>query len=175
MNAVFAAVAYVAAIVTANVATARYGMVPVGFGLTATAGTYAAGLAFGARDLIQETGGRRAVIAAIALGATLSWWLATPALAVASTAAFAIAETADWAIYTPLRRQGWARAVVASNVVGAVIDTIVFLFLAGFPLTVAAVSGQLVGKILWATLIPVLVISVARRAVLREPLDAAGA
>jgi uncharacterized PurR-regulated membrane protein YhhQ (DUF165 family) len=68
-----------------------------------------------------------------------------------------------------------ARAVVASNVVGAVIDTIAFLVLAGFPLTVAAVSGQLVGKILWATLIPVLVISVARRVVLREPIDAAGA
>jgi uncharacterized PurR-regulated membrane protein YhhQ (DUF165 family) len=62
-----------------------------------------------------------------------------------------------------MRRHGWARAVIASNVVGAVLDTLVFLTLAGFPVTGRAVSGQLAGKLLWATLIPVLAVTVVRR------------
>lgn len=41
--------------------------------------------------------------------------LTAPALAVASAVAFLVAERADFAVYTPLRRRGWARAVAASN------------------------------------------------------------
>lgn len=170
-----AAAAYVAAIVTANVMTARLGLVPVGFGLMATAGTYAAGLAFGARDLIQDAAGRHGVIAAIAAGGLLSWLLSTPALAVASTTAFVIAEAADWVIYTPLRAKGWARAVLASNAAGAVVDTLAFLALAGFPLTGQSVTGQLVGKILWATVLPIVAVKAVNRALPRHPIGAEGA
>lgn len=48
-----AAGAYIGAIVAANYLTARYGMVAVLPGLTVTAGTYAAGLALLARDVLQ--------------------------------------------------------------------------------------------------------------------------
>jgi uncharacterized PurR-regulated membrane protein YhhQ (DUF165 family) len=136
---------YVSSVVAANVATSHLGMVPVGFGLTVTAGTYAAGVALLARDVVQDTAGRRMVLAAIAAGAALSAWLATPQLALASGAAFAASEVADMAVYTPLRRGGWARAVLASNAVGAVVDTVLFLWLAGFPV-MASLPGQLVGK-----------------------------
>ena len=169
---------YVAAIVLANWLTSRFGLVPVLPGLLVTAGTYAAGAAFGLRDLVQQAGGRRLVLAAIAVGAALSWVLSTPALAVASAAAFSAAEVADMAVYTPLRERGWRRAVLASNTVGAVVDTFLFLSLAGFPLTVASVGGQLVGKVLWATIVPLLLISAAGgawRAVPREPVHQAGA
>jgi uncharacterized PurR-regulated membrane protein YhhQ (DUF165 family) len=171
--------AYVGVIVLANWLTNRYAMIWVAPGLMATAGTYAAGLALGARDVLQDQAGRRAVLAAIALGAALSWLLSTPQLAVASGVAFALAELCDMAVYTPLRRHGWARAVLASNMAGAVIDTLTFLALVGFPVTVRSVTGQLVGKILWATLMPVLIASTIRggrrRAVLREPVYEAGA
>ncbi|MBQ1164262.1 hypothetical protein KBZ21_40410, partial [Streptomyces sp. A73] len=40
------------------------------------------------------------------LAAALSWVLATPELAVASTAAFALSETLDFAVSEPLRRRG---------------------------------------------------------------------
>lgn len=155
--------AYVGSIVAANWLVNRFGLIWVAPGLVTTAGTYAAGVALLARDALQDAAGRRAVLAAIAVGAALSWWLSTPQLASASGAAFLLAETCDMAIYTPLRRRGWARAVLASNAVGAVLDTLTFLALAGFPMTTTTVGGQLVGKLLWATAVPVAVVSIARK------------
>jgi uncharacterized PurR-regulated membrane protein YhhQ (DUF165 family) len=151
---------YVATIAAANYATATFGMVPLGFGLTATAGTFAAGLALTLRDLVQDQLGRRAVLTAIAAGALLSYVVATPVLAVASGSAFLLSELCDWVVYTPLRRRGWARAVLASNAVGAVADTVVFLALAGFPIAVA-LPGQLLGKA-WATAVPVAAVLAVR-------------
>lgn len=164
--------AYVTTVVAANVITNHYGFVSVGFGLTTTAGTYAAGVALLARDALQDTSGRRAVLVAIVAGAVLSAWFSTPQLAFASGVAFLIAELSDMAIYTPLRKRGWARAVLASNMVGAALDTVTFLWLAGFPIWAAA-PGQLVGKVLWATVAPVLavlLIRTVRRAVPRYAL-----
>ncbi|MGW5003303.1 VUT family protein [Streptomyces hydrogenans] len=157
-----ALVAYAASITAANYLTSRYGLVPVGLGLLTTAGTFAAGAALLARDLVQDTLGRRWVLAGIGLGAALTY-TTSPALAIASTGAFFAAELADMAIYTPLRSRGWARAVLASNAVGAIVDTLLFLLLAGFPVTAATVGGQLVGKLAWATLLPVTAVIAVRR------------
>ena len=85
-----ATLTYLGSIVAANWLTAHYGLVPVGFGLLATAGTYTAGLAFVARDAVQDTVGRAGTLAVLAFGAALSWWLSTPALAVASAVAFGL-------------------------------------------------------------------------------------
>lgn len=165
---------YVLAAVAANWLTARYGMVTVLPGLAATAGTYAAGAALLARDMVQDAAGRWGVLAAIAAGGTLTA-LTSPALAAASTAAFIVAECADMAVYTPLRARGWARAVLASNAVGAMLDTFVFLALAGFPVTGQSVGGQLAGKLLWATALPVAVVTAVRRWRRAVPRDAIGA
>jgi uncharacterized PurR-regulated membrane protein YhhQ (DUF165 family) len=173
MRRVLAVIAYLGSIVAANWLTARYGFVPVGFGLAATAGTYMAGLAFVARDAVQDAAGRRVVLVALAGGAVLSWFASTPALALASAAAFLISELADMWVYTPLRRRGYVRAAVVSNLVGAVVDTVAFLWLAGFGLAVATVGGQLVGKT-WVTL-AVVVGVVGVRAVLRNRVRAEGA
>lgn len=172
---VLAILAHTLAIVGANVLTARFGLVPVGFGLVTTAGTYAAGAALLARDVVHRYGGAWWSLVAIALGGLLSWLLSTPELALASTAAFALAELADLLVFTPLRKRSFAGAVVASNAVGAPIDTLVFLSIAGFPITWPVVLGQLLGKLLWATLLPVVVAAGVRRAVLREPEHAVSA
>lgn len=164
---ILAIATYLATIVAANWATAHYGFVPVGLGLMATAGTYAAGLAFVARDAVQDTAGRLGAIAALAAGAALSWWLSTPALAIASAVAFGLSELADMAIYTPLRRRGYARAAIASNLVGAVVDTVVFLWLAGFGLAPLVVAGQLVGKA-WVTALVVALVVMVRFATTRQ-------
>jgi hypothetical protein len=176
--AALAVAAYIATVAAANWLTARYGFVPVGFGLMATAGTYAIGCAFVFRILIQEAfgsdlRGRVVMLAAILAGAGLSWVLANPALAVASGVTFLISETADWAIYTPLRTHGWARAAIAGNGAGAVVDTFLFLWLAGFPI-LAAVPGQLVGKA-YATVIYLGIGWLVRRALLRHSINTAGA
>ncbi len=103
--AALAVAMFAAAVAAANALTARYGLIPVGLGLSATAGTYG--------------------------------------------------------------RRGWVRAVIASNTVGAPVDTILFLALAGFPIW-AAVPGQLLAKAT-ATAIPVAVV-LGVRALLRHRL-----
>ena len=121
--------AYLLCIIGANWALSRWGVVPIGFGLTAPAGVYLAGLTFGLRDAVQEDAGRAWVVALIAAGAVVSWWI-EPAFAVASGVAFLFSELADFAVYTPLRDRRWVVAVVASNAVGSVVDSLLFLHLA---------------------------------------------
>lgn len=155
---------FILAILAANYVTTRYGMVPVGFGLVATAGTYFAGLTFVLRDAVQDLAGRRAVLAVILIGALLSYALSAPAIATASAAAFLLSEAADFAVYQPLRKRGYLRAAIASNVVGAAVDTVLFLWIAGFPI-VQALAGQIVGKTLITAAVAALVVAVrvARR------------
>lgn len=140
---------YVACIVGANLAITLFGFVPVGFGLLAPAGVYVAGAAFTARDLVQEHLGRRWTVGAILIGAALSALL-SPSLALASGVAFLVSELCDFVVYTPLRERGWLRAVFASNVVGTVVDSVLFLWLAFGSLQF--LPGQVVGKT-WVTLL----------------------
>ena len=163
--------AFLGLVVAANWLTATHGLIPVGFGLVATAGTFAAGLVLLARDLVHDTAGRLAVAGCIAAGAALSAVLATPQLAVASGAAFAVSELADYAVYAPLRRRGWARAVLASNTVGATVDTVLFLTLAGFPVW-SAMPGQMFVKT--AVTLAVVTPVVVTRAFLRHSVRTQG-
>lgn len=96
-----AAAGFIGTVLAANYATTHYGLVPVGFGLQATAGTYLAGLAFVLRDTIHDHLGILAVFTAIAAGAGLSYLVAAGAIATASGIAFACSETADLLVYTP--------------------------------------------------------------------------
>jgi uncharacterized PurR-regulated membrane protein YhhQ (DUF165 family) len=125
----------------------------------APAGVYFAGLAFSLRDALQETLGRRWVIVAIVLGALISAGLSAQ-LALASGLAFLFSELADFAVYTPLRRRSWLGAVVASNTVGVIVDSALFLWLAFGSLEFLA--GQIVGK-LWMTGLAVALIFAWRR------------
>lgn len=134
---------FIAVIYLANWAIGEYGFVSVGFGLTAPAGVFFAGIAFTARDLIHETLGRWWVLPAILVGALLSASLDT-SLALASGTAFAVSEGADFAVYTPLRKRGWLKAVAASNVVGMIVDSALFLYIAFDSLDF--IEGQVVAK-----------------------------
>lgn len=154
-----AAALFIATVWAANYALTKWGFVPVGFGLEAPAGVYFAGLAFTLRDIVHHSLGRLAVIACILAGAGLSWLLEANAnlggpvsIAVASAIAFLLSELADLSIYEPLRSRGWLPAVVASNAVGIVVDSALFLWLAFGSL--AFIQGQLVGKA-WMTLLAV--------------------
>lgn len=144
LRATTTAAGYMATIPVANLLVTHFGAVPVGFGLMAPAGVFMVGLALVLRDLVHETGGRWMVLAAIAAGTVLSYLLADPALATASAVAFGVAELADMAVYTPLRRKGLIAAVAASNAVGLVVDSILFLHLAFDSLEF--LPGQIVAK-----------------------------
>lgn len=177
--------AYIAAIVAANVMTDRLGLVGVGFGLLVTAGTFAAGFALIARDFVnryayelrrQQSDAVLVSLLAISVGGVISYGMASPQLATASTVAFLGAELVDLTVFqSTFKRLGFVVAIVLSNIVAAPIDTLLFLHLAGFPVTGSAVTGQLIGKLVWATAVPVLLYligeQVRRRAVLRESVD----
>lgn len=136
-------------------------LIPVGFGLMAPSGVLMVGLALVLRDWLHELGGRGMAFAAILVGAGLSFGLATPALAVASGAAFLLSETADLAVYAPLRQRHRPLAVMASGVVGAAVDSALFLWLAFGSLDFLA--GQVVGKLWMSAGAAVLLWALSRR------------
>jgi uncharacterized PurR-regulated membrane protein YhhQ (DUF165 family) len=113
------------------------------------------------------------VYGCIAAGALASATTAGPRLAIASGIAFAVSETADLLVYTPLRQRGWMRAVLASNAIGAVVDTLLFLHLAGFAITTAVIAGQLTAKA--AITVAFILVAVTVRALLRHRLQPPGA
>lgn len=137
-------------------------MVPVDFGLfglMAPSGVLVVGAALVLRDVVHERLGAMWALAAIAVGAVLSAFLSAPALVLASVAAFVLAELADFAVYAPLRKRHLTGAVLASGVVGAVVDSAVFLWLAFG--SFAFIEGQIVGK-LWMTVAAAGALYVAR-------------
>jgi queuosine precursor transporter len=164
-----AIVAYVLTVVAANWAIDEFGTVSVGFGLTAPAGVYFAGLAFTLRDITHDTLGRWYVLGGIAAGSVISLVQSDNAtipggvtsIAVASAAAFLLSETFDFLVYTPLRERHWIGAVVASNVVGLIADSVLFLWLAFG--SMEFLGGQIVGKG-WMTVAAVIVLVFWRRA-----------
>jgi hypothetical protein len=158
-------VALVATVYAANWLIEHVGVVEVGFGYQAPAAVYAAGLAFVARDLLHEWGGRWAVLAAILVGAGASYTV-SPAFATASAAAFLASELVDWAVYEPLRRRRWWLAVAGSNVAGLVVDSVLFLWLAFGSL--AFLPGQVIGKA-WMTVAALAVLALVHRRVFRAP------
>jgi len=119
-------------------------LIPVAPGLMAPSGVLMIGLALVLRDLVQRRLGLGFAFGAIVAGTALSAFIAPPSLVIASAAAFLISETADLAVYTPLQRRGLVLAVIASSLVGLVVDSIVFLWLAFGSLDY--VAGQVVGK-----------------------------
>lgn len=166
-------IAYVGCVVAANWLTEHYGLVPIGFGLLVAAGTFAAGGAILTRNLGQDLVGRVVIVGLMVLGIALSWWLASPALAVASAVAFALSEASDMTMYTWLRQAGRPRALIAAGFVGSLVDTVAFLHLAGFPLTREAIAGQMLVKV-GVSALCALALGV-RYQVLRQPVHAEGA
>lgn len=169
------ALAYAVTLMGANLLTSHYGLVPAGFGLTVTAGTYAAGLALALRDSLQSLAGLPVAIAAMLVGITASALTADPRIVTASIAATAVGELTDLAVYTPLRVRGRRRALAASCALGAVADTVLFLSLAGFTLTAAAVGGQVLVKAVWVTGSYLLLGEGVRRVVSGQRLQPGGA
>jgi queuosine precursor transporter len=135
-------------------------LIPVAPGLMAPSGVIMAGAALVLRDLVQRRLGMAASSLAILAGAVLSALLAPPALVIASAVAFLLSEFADLAVYTPLAQRGLIAAVVVSSVVGLVVDSIVFLWLAFGSLEF--LLGQIVGKA-WMVLLSVPFVSWLRR------------
>lgn len=145
-------------------------LVPVAPGIMAPSGVLMVGAALVLRDLVQRRLGVEFGLGAIAAGAAISAGLAPPSLVLASATAFFLSEFADFAVYTPLARRRLVVAVVASSMVGLIVDSIVFLWLAFGSLEF--LLGQIVGK-LWMVLLAVPFVAYLRRRDERLGLKAA--
>jgi uncharacterized PurR-regulated membrane protein YhhQ (DUF165 family) len=135
-------------------------LVPVAPGIMAPSGVLTVGVALVLRDVVQRCLGLRFGLVAIAAGTALSAFVAPAALVLASGTAFALSELVDFAVYTPLQRRRLLLAVVASSLVGLVVDSIVFLSLAFGSLEF--LPGQVIGKA-WAVLIAIPLVRLVRR------------
>lgn len=135
-------------------------LIPVAPGLMAPSGVLMVGFALVLRDVVQRLLGRNWALAAVLAGTVLSALIAPAPLVIASGVAFLLSELADFAVFTPLQRRGLVLAVVASSMVGLVVDSVVFLFLAFNSLDYLA--GQVVGKA-WAVLLSIPLVRLLRR------------
>ena len=135
-------------------------LLPVAPGIMAPSGVVVIGLAFVLRDLVQRRIGVRWTAVAIAVGAGLSALFAPPALVVASGTAYLFSETADLVVYTPLQRRWLLLAVFASSVIGLVVDSVLFLYLAFG--SIEFLPGQVIGKA-WMVLFALPFVALLRR------------
>ena len=142
--AAIAVAAYIACIVGANAAVQRFGIVPVGFGLSGPAGVFLIGPALVLRDYVQWSLGKAVSLLVLAIGAAVSYGIADAHIATASVAAFAVSELADFALFTWIAPR-WASAVAVGGGAGAVLDSAIFLQIAFGSL--AFLPGQILGKV----------------------------
>lgn len=120
--------AYVASILAVNIGFMVVPMVPIGSEMWAPM-SLLVGAIFVLRDFAQREVGHGVLIAML-IGAVLSYWLASPFVAVASVVAFMISETADWIVYSVTKRPLRQR-IVLSSLIGTPLDSAVFLLMIG--------------------------------------------
>lgn len=121
------------------------------------------GFVFVVRDFAQRRVGHHVLWAMLA-GIAISWAMVSPELALASAAAFAIGELADWAIFS-LTGKPFSQRILVSSLLGAPLDSLVFLTLVGLASPVG-MAAQIASKLAGALLIFYLVCRRERREIL---------
>lgn len=119
-------------------------LIPVGFGLMAPSGVLMVGASLALRDAVHSMLGAKFALIAIALGVILSAAVAPQSLVIASAVAFMLSELSDFAVYAPMRRKSVPAAIIASGLVGSIVDSAAFLWIAFGSLDF--IAGQVVGK-----------------------------
>lgn len=85
------------------------------------------GFTFVIRDYAQKEIGHK-VLPAMLAGGVISWYMASPEIAVASMTAFMVGELVDWAVYT-FTGKPFSQRILLSSVVGTPLDSLIFLLL----------------------------------------------
>ena len=120
--------AYVAAIVAVNIGFVYVPLVPI-WGEMFPPMSLVVGAVFILRDFAQREIGHH-ILAAMLIGAGLSYLMADPYVALASLVAFLISELVDWYVYTFTGRP-LAQRILLSSAISTPIDSAVFLEMIG--------------------------------------------
>ncbi|MDR2488601.1 MAG: VUT family protein [Desulfovibrio sp.] len=140
---------YVLSIITVNYAFERVPPLVLPGGDIWSPVALVVGLVFVVRDYAQREIGH-AVLPAMLFGGAISWFLASPNVALASVCAFFAGELLDWAVYTFTGRP-FSQRVLLSSAIGTPVDSAVFLSMAGLfslssliMMTISKMAGALV-------------------------------
>lgn len=116
---------YILTVVLINMAFEHIEPVILFDGTIWSVGSIMAGLVFVARDYAQREVGHKVLVLTVAAG-LISYFMASPFVALASVTAFAVSELSDYFVFTwykaPFRKK-----VIMSSMVSVPVDTIVFL------------------------------------------------
>jgi len=104
-----------------------------------------AGIVYLIRDFAQRELSHK-VFFAMAIGAILSYFLATPTVALASVCAFIAGELVDWTTFT-FSKKPLSQRLIGSSLISAPVDTFIFLHILGY-LNWLSYLLMCVGKIL---------------------------
>lgn len=144
-------IAYIALIVLVNWGFTVVPLIPLPTGDMFPPMALAVGFVFVLRDYCQRSIGHWVILAMLGAG-IISYFMASPYVALASVAAFLISEFADWAVYTWTKRP-FAERVLWSSTLGTPIDSAVFLLMIGHFSWVAVIvmtlSKMLGALIVW--------------------------
>ncbi len=145
-----ATICYISAIVALNMAVVYLPHVGA-FGASFSPADVMVGLIYLVRDFAQREI-KHYIFAAMIVGAALSYFLATPDIALASASAFIIGELIDWSLFT-FTNKPLSRRLMLSAVVSSPFDSVVFLYVSGrlhwLPVVVMTL-GKFVGVlVLW--------------------------
>jgi len=141
---------YLALIVAVNVAFVYTPLVALPDGTLWPPVSLLVGFVFVARDFAQREIGHRVLLVMLA-GSVISYFMASPAVAAASAAAFLISECVDWAVYSFTRRP-MSQRVFLSSLFGAPVDSAVFLGGIGL-LSATGVVAMTVSKLIGAAIV----------------------
>tara|TARA_R110000803_G_scaffold35012_4_gene76056 strand:- start:1181 stop:1645 length:465 start_codon:yes stop_codon:yes gene_type:complete len=120
---------YILLIVLVNYLFTVLPMIPLPTGGMFPVASVVVGLVFVARDFAQKEISHKVVLAML-VAAGLSYFMASPFVALASLVAFLISEFADWSVYTWTKKP-FAQRILISSAVSTPLDSAVFLAMIG--------------------------------------------
>ena len=126
----FNTILYIAAIVAVNWAFIVVPPLPIPGGALWPPVSLLVGFVFVLRDFAQREIGHY-VLAAMGVGVAISYFMASPEVAMASAAAFLLSELVDWAVYSFTGRP-LSQRIFFSSLLATPIDSAVFLAMVGF-------------------------------------------
>ncbi len=135
-----AAAAMVVVVTASNILVqypVQFDLGPIHLGDILTWGAFTYPLAFLVSDLTNRHDGpvqaRVVVLMGFLVGLALSFWLATPRIAIASGSAFLIGQLLDISIFQRLRNRYWLVPPLSASLFGSLLDTVIFFSLAFAP------------------------------------------
>lgn len=149
---------YILCTMLANILAARW-TVKLPLGLYVPSGVFMIAPIFSLRDAIHERFGRRVAYISIVVSSVLSLLYSVAVgssplsrITFASFIAFVFNESVDTEIYHKLRNRSVIAAIIFSNAVSSMIDSVLFIWVA-FGLLPNMIAGQYIVKMFISTLV----------------------